>query len=93
MEGLEGLEWVGRPSWRAERHRQTHQEGYDGLRVVGRPSWRVVRGYEDFRRAGRGQEAILKGREGSRGPPRGPGGVGRPFQRDGSHWEDPVEGL
>ena len=46
--------------------------------MVSRPIQKVMRDREDFRRARRGREAILDSQEGLRGPPRGPGGVGRP---------------
>ena len=61
--------------------------------MVSRPTQRVVRNQEDFWRARRGWEAILDSQEGSRGPPRWPGGVERPFWKAASHREDPVEGL
>ena len=73
-----GLGGVGRPSWRDGRQRETHQEGREGSGVVSRPSWKVGSGQEDFHRAGRGREAILDGQEGSKGPPSGQGGIGRP---------------
>ena len=70
-----------------------HHEGCEGLGVVSRPTLRVVRDREDFRRARRGQEAILDRQKRSRGPQRGPGGVGMPFWMSASRREDPVEGM
>ena len=43
-------------------------------------------------RAGRGQEALLKGREGLRGPLGGPGRVGRAPRKAGKGWEFVKEG-
>ena len=42
--------------------------------------------------AGRGLEALLEGREESGGPPKGPGGVGRPYRRAVRGWEALPEG-
>ena len=55
-----------------------------GTKGVGRPLWRARRGQKNSRRAGRGQEAIPKGREGSADPHEGSGGLESPSSWEGS---------
>ena len=82
MEGsegpTEGLGEVERTSRMAKRGRESPQEG-----------WRIWR-YS--RRARSGWEALLECQEGSEGPPRVSGGVGRPSWRAGKGWEAFLDG-
>ena len=60
-----GREWLVGPPGGPEWSRGPHE----GLGVVGRLSWRTGMVQRLTRRAGRGQEVLLVGRERSRGPP------------------------
>ena len=68
-----GLGRVWRLSRKAGKGWQTLPNGQEGSGVIGRP----------IRRAVRCHKTLSKGREGSRDPSGGPGGVGRTSMRAG----------